>query len=350
MGTIFLLKRLFIVSTGILLLLLGASCGGGGGGGDGDGDGDGVEPRSEYHFTLGFLDDPDNQFIVSTAMGEAAISGAVSGTYATEPASITLHAGPAVSIETTLWQGSLGILSINLNTDIESADGDNPEEGIMLVHVGEGPDFDYNILVTITDAGVELRFDGEDPPSIYTWDEFLDLLENDEAEEWEKQASFAVSVLSFVTSQVSFVAEFLIFIEDDANEASLESAGHITIAGDPFPPVIEPAGSQTFGWEDSSANGDLGPGDDFTWTFTGYGEDSPDDIDQIADGTVEFLSFTENETPFRLGFEPYEGPGGVFFQDFSLYEVEEGPPGVFTPDTGMEITINGGYTISFTEP
>ncbi|MCE5274420.1 MAG: hypothetical protein ABFD70_06745 [Syntrophaceae bacterium] len=349
MGTIFLLKRLFIVSTGILLLLLGASCGGGGGGG-GDGDGGGVEPRSVYNFTLGFLDDPDNQFVVSTAMGEAAISGAVSGTYATEPASITLNSGPAVRIETGLWEGSLGILSINLNTDIESIDGDNPDQGTMVVYVGEVPDFDYNILVTITDAGVELRYNGGDPPSIYSWDEFLALLENDEAEEWEKQASFAVSVLSFVTSQVSFVAEFLIIIEDDANEASLEGAGHITIAGDPFPPIIEAAGNQTFGWEDSSANGDLGPGDDFTWTFTDYGKDSSDDIDQIADGTVELLSFTENETPFRLGFEPYGGPGGVFFHDFSLYEVEEGPPGVFTPDIGTEITINGGYTIIFTEP
>jgi hypothetical protein len=48
----------------------------------------------------------------------------------------------------------------------------------------------------------------------------------------------------------------------------------------------------------------------------------------------------------RIGFD---SPGGVVFNNFILREVEENPPGTFTMDPLGDISINGGFTIIFTE-
>jgi hypothetical protein len=104
-------------------------------------------------------------------------------------------------------------------------------------------------------------------------------------------------------------------------------------------------------WVDSSGNGELGPGDDFTWEFSYCWDDDPtNDFDDLIHGMVEFGRYTEvvdsSNRVTRIGFET---PGGVVFTNFVVSEVEEDPPGTFSIDTTIDTELNGGFTIVFTE-
>ncbi len=338
-----------------------ASCGGGGGGGgggDGGGDGGG-QTLNKYDYSLSFLN--DDPIRLSAVIGSATLEALpgvtqISGSYTLDTETITLAGGPMVKVTTDLWNAPLGILSINVDEPIESIEGDNPTQGKISVGVGIDP-FAYRFTVTITATGVHLERDGfvsED----YTWDQFDELLGSDPpAPVWQQQASFASSIVGFYFNQVKFVINAITLIEE--NDTTL-SKGNVTINGDTFPGT-PPAGHDAQGTLTLSlTSGNGGPGSDFSEVFHDYWVNDPsDDIDQLYDGSVNFVGFLRNSDEARdvitsIGFVPNgpDDPGGVFFDGagLTIYETEETSPGVFSIDDAATLTITGGYSIMFFEP
>jgi hypothetical protein len=293
-------------------------------------------------------------------MGSAtleALAGPIAGTYTLDTETISLNGGPMVKVTTDLWDGLLGILSINVDEPIESIEGDNPTQGKITVGVGGvgiPPTFEYLFSVTITGTGVLLEREGFAPVE-KTWDEFDELLGSG-APDWQQQASFASIIIGFIFDQLTFDINTIKRIEE--NDTAL-SKGNVTINGDTFPGT-PPAGHDAQGTLTLSlTSGNGGPGSDFSEVFHDYWVNDPlDDIDQLYDGSVNFIGFLRNSDDARdvitsIGFIPNgpDDPGGVFFdgEGLTIYETEETSPGVFSIDDAATLTITGRYSITFFE-
>jgi hypothetical protein len=349
-------KFTFIIIT-LFFLFLAASCGGKGGGGSDDGASgeSGGQPLSEYNFNLSLLNDypltlhatMDSEPVSVTL--EAIFGGATFyGLYNLDDETITLSTA-AVKATATMWSTPL---TIQVSAPIISRDGNNPEQGSIIISNGEG-----FISVTITDEpspGISLSLN-DGTPVFYTWDEFDELLGSDKPD-WQKQASFASSIIDFIFSQLRFVINGINLIEK--NDTAL-SKGDVTITGDTFSGT-PPAGHSAQGkLMLSNTDGDVGPGGDFSEVFNDYWVNDPsDDIDQLYSGKVSLVGFLEDSDDARdvitaIGFIPNsaEDPGGVFFDEgLTLYETQESPSGIFTIDDSATLTISGRYTIMFYEP
>ena len=360
------LRRLFILSISLFLSLLLVSCGGGGGGGGKDntgGDGGTGESTNQtlpaYDFVLSLL--ADNPLEIGSNMGSRTVSarleplaGPISGSYNMNTESISLNGGPILKISTDIWSGNEGILSINVNAPIVSSGPDNPVQAELGIAAGVSPHVTFITLtaspdsVTISQAGGSVNL---------TWDEFDNLLGTD-APTWQQQASLAYFMVNFIISQIDFSINTISLIEK--NDTALQKNRSMSTQGDSFtgsPPqghAIQ--GNQVLEWIDSS-DGDFGPSDSFTLTFSDFWtNDTDDDISTILQGKVSLVGFLEDMDESRdvvtaIGFVPNPGePGGVFFDEgFSLYEVEKNPSGTYSIDDTATMTLKGGYSIMFVE-
>jgi hypothetical protein len=113
-------------------------------------------------------------------------------------------------------------------------------------------------------------------------------------------------------------------------------------------------GYNDFTWNDVTGDVEVGPGDSFVWYFDDCWDDDPDDdIDDLYNGTINLMNYVDNEedgVTIRIGYEPpVEGPGGVYFENFEISEIEE-DGGIYSHDSASAVTLNGGYIIVFYEP
>ena len=334
----------------MVLLLVSLSCSSSGGGDDGGDDGGG-DVLSEYNFNMrtGMGDtDAHSALQIDASLDDedvrATFTGPVTGVFNLDENSITHNDGCWIRVTTDgLWPGELGILNIYLNSPITSVDGDEPDQGILVVGIGNGPL--YSITITAASGGVSLQYNDGTPVTYDDWDDFEDLF-GSTAPEWQQQASFAYSMMEFILFHVEFFLETLTAIE--------ENAFGTTTSGT-LPAGVLPVGFTNPGKMILTDNngGEPLPGEAFTLEFQHFWDDDDlDDIDQLYDGTVRFVNFwriTNDDILTGIGFAPYNGSGGVFFDDLANYEIEETPPGSYSLDE-VFTTISGGYTILFSEP
>jgi hypothetical protein len=360
--------RLVLVPLVFFLCTFVASCGGGGGGGGGGGDGGGDgggETLGVYDFGLSLLADHpltlsailDSQPVTATL--EKIFEGETfNGTYDIDSEIITMGSKGSIFVKVTttgMWNPPLNLLTIVIDQEpVVMPVGESPTQGKIRVGVGISPNFTYTFTVTITATGVLLEREGFVPVE-YTWDEFDELL-GSAAPDWQQQASFASIIIGFIFDQLTFDINTITQIEE--NDTTL-SKGNVTINGDTFPGT-PPAGHDAKGTLVlSSTDGNVGPGGDFSEVFHDYWVDDPlDDIDQLYDGSVNFVGFLRNSDDARdvitaIGFIPNgpDDPGGVFFDEdgLTIYETEETSPGVFSIDDAATLIITGGYSIQFFE-
>lgn len=253
-------------------------------------------------------------------------------------------------------------LRINLDTDIVSADGNHPTAGTVTVHVGDDP-IDYSVTFTITStvAGTMVdivKNDAIQETASYPWDEFEALLwpdaEGHVAADWERQASFGYYIINFYFYQVNFVADAITLIEENDTVLPAQS---VPINGDTFPGAPPDGHGATGTLVLSCTAGNAGPGSDFREDFTDFWMDDPsDDMDNLYDGSVDFVGFLESIDDSRdvitsIGFVPNsaEDPGGVFYDGdgLTVYETKEAPDNVFEETAWYSIT--GRYSIMFFE-
>lgn len=190
----------------------------------------------------------------------------------------------------------------------------------------------------------------------YGFDAFEDLLDQN-IYPWQQKACLAFFVFEEFAEQIIFVARTTDTI--NASEAVLESSGSVSFDCGTFPEDSAGEASRTFTWLDADGDAQVGAGDDFRWDFVQcWDNDEESLIDDLMNGRVDLAGLINNteqrdsvDVMTQFGFGPEQAnTGGVIFTNLEHTEIEEETEGIFTPEPRRSYTINGGYTILFTEP
>lgn len=331
-----------------------AACGGGGGGGGGDDRPPTTLPVYNFSITNG-PDTPDALGLSATVDGAPyAIdvdfgTATFSGSYTVASGAYTVFAGTSFSVQTDLATPLLGDFNVQVIENIAFGTGDFPASGAWeVLYLG---DTIRATVVSNPSAGVSLQLT-DDAPVFYDWNDFEEVFDfGDDFPAWQQVASGAYTAITIALEQSDLVIASLEII--DSNLAS----GPLATSCDAIP-GIPPAGVLSQGetvltWLGS---GDVSPGDSFEWTFTDCWLDDPGDtFDTLVRGSITLRNWTEvvdsSNRLVRIGFEPFNGPGGVQYNDLALDETVESPPGTVTIAGGPgSLVIAGGFAIVFFEP
>ncbi len=302
----------------------------------------------------------------------------LTGTFNRITEAFTLNTQPAAM--TVSAMGFLGLLDAALGSGIDFSNyslhvttaaawvGDgNPTSGEFEIF-----DNDFRkITVTVNPnvnnsgiAGVDIIYwpDGEGSPGTsqsisVTWDIFDGVFDDNGAAAYARIASFAYSALRFMYEQGEIVILSLEAIGDF--DTLLEQQGSVAESCDtyPFPPdqPVPDPGMSVLTWSDASLDGELGPGDSFSWNLTQcWDDDETDTIDQLLHGVINLAGYTEVVNAgiiTRIGFEPFNGPGGIDFVGLELTETDtDANANQVIFDISDKATLNGGFSMVFTSP
>jgi hypothetical protein len=200
--------------------------------------------------------------------------------------------------------------------------------------------------MTIVPFGVELSLNGAAPIAL-SWEDYDNLLDDAQAEMWQRRASLAGGTFGFIFDRMFQIADLLDSLEQT------ESATPIVTTCDEFPGT-PPDGVLLQGEHVLTRLGsgaDLTPGDVFDWTFTNcWFESSTSLIDNFLQMQNYIEVIDAGNTLTRIGFGPDNNiGGGVLYFDWTVAETVENQ-GVYTIDPEDEIVINGGFSMLFTQP
>jgi len=182
----------------------------------------------------------------------------------------------------------------------------------------------------------------------FTWQEYEDLLDDPQADTWQRRASLAGAVYAFVFERVFEFADLLDELE------ITESIDPVVMPCDMFPGA-PPAGVAIAQGENVltrlGSGEDLMPGDVFDWTFT---ECWFADSNVLVNNSVQLQNYIEvideSNTLRRIGFGPNDNvAGGIVFFDWRLAETQENN-GVYTIDPADIIEVDGGFSMVFSWP
>ena len=230
-------------------------------------------------------------------------------------------------------------ISVTVSEDIDANVDEAPTSGALSVLTPEG-------LVGVDINGGDVVLTLEDAASVsYTWSQFEDLLNDDTAPAWQRQASLSANALGLVYELFILVAERLDELEAvTVNNPTAAACDMFT--GTP-PAGVMAQGETVITWLGS---GELSDGDDFQWDFTQCWIDDPlNDLDSLFDGSIQLQDYTEtidsdSNTLFEIGFGSLgDGPGGVIF-DLEVSETEE-VNSAFTIAPEDVTTITGGFVL-----
>ena len=347
-------RVLWLIPVGFIAALSIVATGGGGGGDDGLDD---VEAPlvilPNYNFFLGNLNngalltvDVAGQFTVTVD-----IDGLIAGNLDLDVGanntvtflSYLIRTGNRIDITVTSPEGSPldGTFSVDVASDIIATIDAPPTSGGLVVQLPDALPFSVTFLVD----GVQLNSLGG--TTDYTWEEYMDLLDDESIAPWARKASLAGGALQFIVEQFFNVADILDELElVTLNNPIVETCDMFT--GSP-PQGVLAQGDVTVTWLGS---GELSDGDDFTWEFNDCW--SVDD-EELLQGTLTLQDYTESVdyntgVLFSIGFGGLGAgaPGGVIF-DFSFSEtVEAGGVWTIPPDGVM--TVSGGFVMNIQQP
>lgn len=202
------------------------------------------------------------------------------------------------------------------------------------------------ITVDLFPIGVEMSLDGA-AATFFSWHDCDGLLDNIEAETWQRRASVALATLLFVKDRMFGIAGLLDSLEQT------ESPDPIVTACDEFQGT-PPADVLLQGEHVLTRLGSgeaLSPGDVFDWTFTNCWFASSN---SLIDNVLQMQNYIEvidsSNTLTRIGFGPNNNvSGGVFYFDWRVVETLENQ-GVYTIDPASRIEVDGGFSVLFTQP
>jgi hypothetical protein len=251
-------------------------------------------------------------------------------------------AGSTMSVTVAGTKTSLdGEFTINVTSEVLAGLADEPTSGAFEVVTAT-----ETTTVTIVPFGVELSLNGAAPIAM-SWEDYDNLLDDAQAETWQRRAALAGGTFGFIFDRMFDIADML-----DSLELT-ESPTPIVTACDEFPGT-PPAGVLLQGEHVLTRLGageDLSPGDVFDWTFTNCWFESSD---TLIDSFLQMQNYIEvidaGNTLTRIGFGPDNNiGGGVLYFDWIMAETVENE-GVYTIDPEDEVVINGGFSMVFTQP
>lgn len=366
------MKPVVAIASIFLCVVLLSSCGGSSTGGGGAGGSEEVQTPDVLNIGLSILQ--DNPLTITSIVGTDDVTsnigslGPIKGTYEVKTGLCTLtdKNNALIFVTTDLWEVPQGSLTIQITTPYETTNNGTPDAGSLQIITGSD-----TIAIVVTKSphpGVNLSLNNG-AAEFLTWDNFRSLLGSAGAPLWQQQASLSSFIMDTILSQFFFSYDSITSIESNDTELEKSLTKSIEIPCDAFskntPPGNPPAGIPDMGlmtllWTDSKADHQVGPRDDFSWTFANCWENDPaSKVDTLKVGSVRLLGFVENTMKLNgkdvftsLGFIPSADnkPGGIIYNDLNIYETRENSPGVFTIDAASRMVLNGGFSIILTEP
>jgi hypothetical protein len=299
----------------------------------------GVQPGTDMTVDVG------NQFRVRIDLGDT-LRGSVN-LQVNSPSSVSFldfvtNAGSTMTVAVAGSKTGLdGEFTVNVTTDVVADLDDGPSSGAIEVVTAADV-----VTVAFVTSGVELSLNGA-APTLFSWDDYDNLLDDIQAQTWQRRASLAGGTFAFIFERMFEIAELL-----DSLELT-ESTIPIVTACDEFPGT-PPAGILLQGEHVLTRLGsfeELSPGDVFDWTFTNCWFASSN---TLIDNFLQMQNYIEvidsSNTLTRIGFGPYNNmDGGVLYFDWIVAETEENE-GVYTLDPDNRIVVNGGFSMLFTQP
>ncbi|NPV04414.1 MAG: hypothetical protein HPY67_06760 [Syntrophaceae bacterium] len=317
-------------------------CGGGGGGDAGGGGGGTPAPTVPVtiNYSIGTSDNPLVATFAPEGVTFTLTSIRFTGTLNRDTGDLTLDENRSMAFtlpspfieEATL---SIGILTPSGSGGIVSPGNQQyPTRGALQINVASGVTGFDRVMGEITATGVRISAyqlnDLVAGPVDLTWLQF-EALENDAgAAPYLRVARYSYSAIEFIFEQFSlaYLLVALVFEYDDQLQSSRSIVGNSAV----FPGTGR-AGTLRVDWQDTTGNGDLGPGDRFVGTFSEFWVDDPtDDVDRMYDGVLTLSGYIEN--PNSLG--------GAFV--FSNFRERETQGNMISPDSTI---VNGGFDVIF---
>ncbi len=299
----------------------------------------GVQPGSDMTVDVG------GQFQVGVDLGDTLL-GSVN-LQVISPTSVNFldfvtDAGSTLTVTVAGTKTALdGQFTVNVTTAVVAGLDDEPSSGAFEVVTAAD-----TTTVTFVANGVEMSFDGA-AAILLTWEQYDDLLDDPQAETWQRRASLAGGTFAFIYDRVFEIAELL----DDLERT--ESPDPIVTTCDAFPGT-PPPGVLLQGEHVLTRLGSgeyMSPGDVFDWTFTNCWNAS---TNTLIDNFVQMQNYIEvidaSNTLTRIGFAPDNSVGGgVIYFDWTVAETEE-IQGMYTIDPLDRIEVNGGFSMVFSQP
>ena len=352
----------------------------GSGGGNGDDD-EGSEPSEVgilgiYEFTIGgpLAGDagPSQIDIAFDGAFELSLQPTVTGSVVcdqvTEECGLqTVWDGSTALVEDQSDPAIVGDFTVTVTElwvlDPDDADAD-PSTGAIRVESLDPALADVIVEVADCDPGgpgVQVTTEPASTTACYTWEEFDSLLDElDPEESVALRAVLGWGAIDFTLEQSVYAFEIFPLLED-ATFADGSPTEQCDIYGSTWTEGPPNPGTTTLSWFDDNPDGSVGPGDSFRQEFNECWLDEPnDDIDELLNGIMDFVSYTEvidpsREVLTRIGFEGETQNmkiGGVGYGD----ELGNAPVVITeTLDSGgtisvdSEIRLSGKYVIVFYE-
>lgn len=349
--------------------LLQVGCGGGGGG-------DEPEPEPEPElldlYAFNFFSPQDRPLTAAFSTEDegtvrqhalrithpAAAAPGINGTFDTVTEAFTVSTGSTAVFTDVGTDPFIGSYTVTVTQSWQLPPDGAPTAGTLEVSLGEAV---ITVAVDASLPGVRLTLDtngdgtADEGPVALDWTQFEALDTNGSAPDWQLAASFGyLTSITFVTDQIGLVLTAFEQIDDDlkTNNPLVRTCDRFSDANLAAPAGLPDAGTSSFGWSDTSANGDIGAGDSFEWTFDQCWSDDPvDNVDEVRDGTVDFDGYTEvvdeDSVITRIGFEG--GQQGVSFTSLALSETVVSS-GSNVPALDLTATLNGSFILVFFAP
>jgi hypothetical protein len=335
--------------TVIFLCILLASCGGSStGSSSGTKTGGGAEETLDvYNFELSNLNSNALE-VYYTAYGKSVVmsegvSGIFTGSYTLKTGAYVINYLSMLTINTTLWDDLSNTLSIQVKEAVKSSGNEFPDEGKILI-IDKGANL---VTMTLSSTGVSIIHNYDAPLSL-SWNDFEKLI-GSQAETWKQQAALAWSVMALVTSQVDLAMNSVTTIKDNKDTISQAADHKLTIPCDALSGTGQ--GIQSLQWRDANGNNILGTGDDFLLTFGNCWENNPKTkVDYLLFGPVQLMNYLEETKTVNNTLILTKTGFSIENDGLTVSETVENPVGTFTIDTSRTRILDGGFTITLSEP
>jgi hypothetical protein len=331
----------------IFLCILLSFCGGSSTGGTAKPSGTSEETLDVYNFELGNLGSNALEvyytaYAKSVEISEG-VSGIYTGSFTPKTGAYTINYLSTLNVSTTLWDDPSNTFSIEVKDAVKSSGNEFPDEGKILI-IDKALN---NIAMTLSSRGVSLVHNYENPISL-SWSD-LEKIIGSQADTWKQQAALAWSVMALVSSQVDLAMDSVITIKDNKDTIKQGTDHKLTIPCDVLAGTDQSI--RALQWKDTNGNNSLGNGDDFLLTFGNCWENDPkSNVDTQLFGTVHLTDYSEETKTVDNTLLLTKTGFTIEYDGLIISQTVESPSGTFTTDPTRTRSLDGGFSITLSEP
>ena len=201
--------------------------------------------------------------------------------------------------------------------------------------------------MTLSSKGVSIIHNSDTPVSL-SWNDFEKLI-GSQAETWKQQAALTWSVMSLVTSQIDLTMDSVITIKENKDAIKQASDHKQTIPCDALSGTDQ--GIRSLQWKDTNGNKILGTGDDFLLIFGNCWENDPKTkVDSLLFGPVHLTNYIEETKTVNNTLLLTKTGFSIEYDGLTVSETVENPQATFPIDTSRTRILDGGFSITLSEP